>query len=234
MISVFIGEQTEMSKQKREKVLAPFRQSNALTIFTDTDFDQVSFEEIIFSPNLFGEKSAVLLLHVFEKRELVDYLLKTLAKKDIFSDIVVVENFLLAPIISKLKKVTENIFSDLKRKTLKKSETFNVFSLTDALGERDKKRLWLLFSEAIKNGTDPLEIIPSFEWIIKIIKLVKTGIENSELKINPFVFNKAKKFSKNFSDTEVSDFFNKLVNISNQTKKGGDGELLLERFILSI
>ena len=108
---------------------------------------------------------------------------------------------------------------------------FNVFSLTDAFGARDKKNLWLLFTEAIKKSS-PEEIHGILFWQIKNMFLVKTSTTNPGL--NSFVYQKNQGFAQKFSLAELHRYAQNMLTMFHKRDTYSTLELELERFILSL
>ena len=117
--------------------------------------------------------------------------------------------------------------------TEKKDPTprFNIFSLADALGERNKKKLWLLFRESIMTAS-PEEIHGILFWQMKNISLVKTSSGNPGM--NGFVFNKTKRFADNFSKKEILALNTQLIDMFHQRDIYSSLEIELEKMILSL
>ena len=119
---------------------------------------------------------------------------------------------------------------------MKKSQysSFNVFTITDALGERDRGELWLAAQQALKAGISSEEIFWKLVWQVKNILLVSAGGEIKSLK--PFVIQKARQFSANFSQSELANLSSNLVKLWHETKReeNRDFALELERLLLTV
>ena len=75
-----------------------------------------------------------------------------------------VEEHLNKPILAKIEKVAEKVFSFEKIKKIK--ERFNTFALADALGARDRKNLWVLYQKALEHEA-PEAISGVLFWKLK-------------------------------------------------------------------
>src|SRR3989344_5024280 len=118
-------------------------------------------------------------------------------------------------------------------------QKFNVFALTDALGRRDRKRLWVLFHKALLSegeGEDTLSYISSMLfWQVKSMLLAASAATAEAARLKPFPFQKAKQSLKNYSLEEVKSLSSKLVALVHDSRRGiHDLETALERFVLSI
>ncbi|MCA9351588.1 hypothetical protein KC929_02315, partial [Patescibacteria group bacterium] len=116
--------------------------------------DEISLTDLVqVQTGLFGDVE-VYVIHDLARDLDLKNLLPGFAESDnvfIFS-----EDTVTKPITKAFEKVSATI-EDFGKEVKEKTESFNMFSLTDALGARDRKQLWLLFREAIENGS-PEEI----------------------------------------------------------------------------
>ncbi|MBI3634475.1 MAG: hypothetical protein HY228_02545 [Candidatus Yonathbacteria bacterium] len=134
--------------------------------------------------------------------------------------------------------------------TLGKNDTrpsFNIFSLGDALGERNKKELWVLYQRAIGAGFSSEEISGTLFWAIKNIALMKQAKSRvsidterhdsaeSDCGLNPFVARKTRVFASHYTMEEIVSLSRNIVTLYHEAHRGGEPiDIALERFILSI
>ncbi len=207
----------------------------------DETFDEAKFEELIFSQGLFDKKFIVHLDRVMENKEAREFIiknLKELAKSE--NAFVIAESKLAKPTFEKIKKVAfkTEVFEELTRSKGNKPE-FNIFSLADALGKKDKKTAWVLLYKALRAGITPEQIHGTLFAQVKNMAFIKRAenekVKTSELGLHPFVVKKATGFTKNFSQDELEKLSRKLVTIYHDARRGG-GELpvALEKFVLSL
>lgn len=92
-------------------------------------------------------------------------------------------------------------------------EPFSVFSIANVFGIRDRKKLWLLCTEALQNGVVPEATVGMLHWKVRDLL--------------------AKKDHAKYSRVELSRISKELVTLYHESHRGG-GELalLLERFVL--
>jgi len=110
---------------------------------------------------------------------------------------------------------------------------FNIFSLGDALGKRDKKELWILYQQAVAAGLEPEEICNTLFWSVKNIALMKNS--KSDCGLNPFVAKKSRGFAANYTQEEIAGLSRSLTTIYHEAHRGGEPmPIALERFILSL
>jgi hypothetical protein len=112
---------------------------------------------------------------------------------------------------------------------------FNIFSLGDALGKRNKKELWVLYQGAVGAGISGEEICGTLFWAVKNIALMKNAKPSDDAGMNPFVAKKSREFAKNYTEKEIVDLSRALSSIYHEAHRGGESmEIALERFILSL
>lgn len=115
-------------------------------------------------------------------------------------------------------------------------EEVNLFHLCDAFAQKNKRQLWLLFQRALLLGASAEEIFWKLWWQTKNLLLLKNLSPGRTAKsgLHPFVEKKTRAFLKNFKEKELAAYSARLVEIYNESKIGGDLEILLEDFILGM
>ena len=112
---------------------------------------------------------------------------------------------------------------------------FNVFSLTDAVGARDKKNSWVLYQKALASGMVAEEIFWKIFWIVKAMLIASKTKSYEETDMKEFPYKKAKGFSKNFSDEELKNLSETLVIGYHNARRGiGEIETLIEKILLGL
>lgn len=139
------------------------------------------------------------------------------------------------------KSVTEDLEKaggEVEEYTLPKADTrpdFNIFSLGDALGARNKKELWVLYQEALANDLAPEEISGTLFWAVKNIALLKNAKAGNDMGVSPFVAKKTRVYAKNYTEEEISKMSHALVVAYHEAHRGGEPmDVAIERFILSL
>lgn len=113
--------------------------------------------------------------------------------------------------------------------------SFNIFALGDALGERKKKDLWVLYQKAQVHDIEPEEICGTLFWSVKNMALMKDGVAGDDAGLNPFVAKKTRTFAKNYTRTEIVDLSRALMSAYHEAHRGGEPmTVALERFILNL
>ncbi len=207
------------------------------SVFTMTDDDTSlsQLEELVSSQGLFENKYVVLLKNLFSRKDNVDALLELLPRVGSSENVFIfVEGILSKPVLKIFKECAEQIqeYSTDKKEC---KPAFNIFSLADALGARDRKTLWVMYQKAVRSEASPEELSGILFWQIKNLMLARQSASARAAGLNPFVFGKAKRFGRNFSQDELTKIASKLITLYHDAHRGlADFETGLERFVLNI
>ena len=192
-------------------------------------------DELAGSQGLFNNSYIVYCTNFFENKEakevFVDRLEEISASPNIF---IVLEGDIDKKTLLAVTDWAEKVQSFDKLRTGKKPD-FNIFSLTDAFGRRDKKNLWVLFQKAVASGAVPEEIHGILFWQLKSMLVAAHSTSSGQAGVAPFVFTKAKSFLKNYTDEELKKLSSKFVTLYHDAHRGiHDFEIALERLILTL
>ena len=241
MIYLFYGENADKARGKWHQVAESFATKypdGNLFSFDTEHFAADQFEELIESKDLFGGKRLVVADRLLENEvalELVENKIEELAESAtvfVFLEIEVDQK-----LIKKIEKAGGRIeeFANVSEVSSKKPE-FNLFALCDALGNRDRKQLWILSQQALFAGVPAEEIFWKLVWQTKMILLV-TKSQGKQLRtLKAFVVGKSTRFARQYSLAELEKLSGDLVALWHETKRENspDFTLGLERLILSI
>lgn len=112
---------------------------------------------------------------------------------------------------------------------------FNIFSLTDALGARNKREAWLLYQKALASGLAPEEVFYKVQWQVKTLLTAQNTKSVAETDMKPYPYSKAKGYLKNFKANELESLSEALVLGYHSARRGqGDIETLVEKFLLKL
>lgn len=115
------------------------------------------------------------------------------------------------------------------------SSQFNIFSLTDAIGARQKRDAWVLYHKALASGMVPEEVFYKLVWQVKTLLTAQKTKNVAETEMKPFPYNKAKGYLKNFKPGELEKLSAELVGGYHRVRRGeGEMETLVERFLLKL
>lgn len=143
----------------------------------------------------------------------------------------IIEGPLLAAAKKKLGKNAESI----EECKLEKTERFNVFAMADALAAKDKKKLWLLLTEAKAAGLVAEEIIGTLWWQLKTLRLAAITRSASEAGLKDFPYNKAKRSLSVFKEGELTTLSRSLLKVYHDGHNGRcDINLALEKWALEL
>ena len=132
--------------------------------------------------------------------------------------------------------INPSALEDIEKMPLdKKGNEFNIFSLTDAVGARNKKEAWVLYQKALLAGVSAEEIFFKLFWQVKSMLIVSKVKGVGETDMKPFTYNKAKSFLKNFTQNELEKLSEDLVTGYILARRGGgEIETLIEKILLGL
>tara|TARA_Y100000310_G_scaffold122869_2_gene121624 strand:+ start:17506 stop:18222 length:717 start_codon:yes stop_codon:yes gene_type:complete len=238
MIYLLYGTDTVNARKKLRALLDSLfaKKKDASLIRVDCEnFDSSRLVELIHGQGLFEQKQIVVLDSVLEDKEVKDAVLSELKSiadsKNIF---VFVEGVIDKKTLSKFEKKAEKVQEFVAKDTVVKKK-FDIFSLTSALGQRDRRKLWVLYQKARMHDVSSEEIHGILFWQIKSMLLACSSKDTQTSGLNPFVFKKSSSFLKNYSKQEIENLSSKLVTLYHDARRGiYEFDIALERFILSI
>jgi DNA polymerase III delta subunit len=182
---------------------------------------------------LFSNKYIIFLNRVAKNKESEEELAKTLQLMKESDNIFILSLGEVGTSLSKaLEKFADKLVKTEIEAVVRKTE-FNIFSLADAVGGREKLRSWSIYRQAIINGLEPESIVGTIFWQIKSIILSKDAKSATETGLNPFVFSKSKKYSHLYSDLELKKMLKNLIVVYHNAHRGlVDLEMGVEKMVL--
>lgn len=205
-----------------------------MVVVSEGSVSKETLSEQAVTRGLFGEVSVFVFDGVLEKKEdqeIVAQLVPTLSESPnhfLFFEPVLVKEFA----DEARKSAGEMIECSVKRG--EERPAFNIFSLGDALGERNKKELWVRYQQAVLFGLEPEEVCNTLFWTLKNMVLMKTSPDEA-LDLNPFVAKKARGFAKNYEVKELVELSRALMTLYHEGHRGGEPmHIALEKFILRL
>ncbi len=118
-----------------------------------------------------------------------------------------------------IKKLTDYknkgvIIKSEVEKLVATSTNYNVFELTDALANKNKKRALLALHKALDNGEKSNELLGMLAWQIRNLLRFKLNPDrSSQMKLHPFVLEKLKGSAKLFSLEELNRIMSKIIDL---------------------
>lgn len=258
MIYLLYGKDATRSRQKLNELLRFFRsKDNSVSIFKidEYDFEKEKLEELSRSSTLFGGKPVVVFNRIFADKNVSKIILENIdlyaASKNIF---IFYEGEIEKEILELLKEKSVKVqkfnlsagnsaIGGTKAGKLggKEYGGYNPFLICDAIGEKNKKRAWLLFQDALLTGVPAEEIFWKIWWQAKTMLSVKIASEagaknlEKETGFHPYVIKKNLGFLRNFSFKELDNFSWKLVELYHNARRGlADFEIGLEKILINV
>ncbi len=237
MLYVFYGTDKDTAREKALTLLFSLQKKKPEAELFRIDaehWSEQAIDELIGGQGLFSKTYLVFLSYLFENEEAKEAVVKKLSAIGESPNIFVM-------LEGKLDKATLLAVTESAEKALsfekkgEKKEEFNIFSLTDAFGRRDKRKLWILLQKTFATDAVPEEIHGILFWQLKSMLLASGARSAAEAGIAPFVFTKSKNFLKNYSVPELHNLSSVLVGMYHDAHRGlRDFEIALERFVLTI
>ncbi|MCD8494805.1 MAG: hypothetical protein LRY41_01500 [Candidatus Pacebacteria bacterium] len=200
------------------------------------DDETIDYEFLIQSiqgTDLFAAPTPVVIYGLLEKKSGQDFFQEYADRMHAHrTPYIFVEHSLTTPFKKKIIQTTPEIHEYTLPKDTNKS-AFNVFALNDAYASRDKKKMWILFHEALRSGMSAEEIHGLLWWQIKNIAVVcREGINPG---LHNFVFEKTKRACKLFPVADIEAHSTALYEIFHESRRGGTPlDVSLEMFILNM
>lgn len=199
------------------------------------NWSEAKLQELAAGQGLFNNSYIVQIVSLFENKEakeiFIDRLEEIAGSPNVF---IVLEGDTDKKTLLAITEIAEKV-QEFPSKGEKKKPEFNIFSLTDAFGRRDKKNLWVLFRKAVESGAVPEEIHGILFWQLKSMLVAASATSAGGAGLAPFVFTKAKSFLKNYTEEELKKLSSKFVALYHDSHRGiHDFEIALERLILQL
>jgi DNA polymerase III delta subunit len=179
------------------------------------EFDENQLQEFVGGQGLFTNKYIIVFDNLFADKNTKEVLLKSL--KDISKSqniFIFLEEKLNKTEFKKFEKYAEKI-QEFGGEIIKKDKKFDIFSLANALGKRDKKGLWVLYQKAKLNNIADEQIHGILFWKIKDTILSSRH--------------------SSYSQDELKKLSSSLVSVYHDTRRGiHEMDNAMERFILGI
>ncbi|MEK9167936.1 MAG: hypothetical protein AAB769_01250 [Patescibacteria group bacterium] len=236
MLYFLHGSDTKKTREKARALVASLRAKKpdaGVFVLEGATATKDALAEFAGGRGLFESKYIVRLngvLETAEEKEIILAMAKELAESD--NIFLLVEGALDKKTAGAIGKYAEKAEENTENKKVKKP-VFNIFSLSDAFGERDKKKTWVLYRRAVDAGFAPEEIHGTLFWQVKCMLLAKGAKTAAEAGLNPFVFGKSARYAKNFSDEELKKISAQLIALYHDSHRGlVEFEEGLEKFLL--
>lgn len=247
MIYFYYGTDIESSRKKAkitiDSLLAK-KPDATLVKIGDEDITLERVNDLISGQALFSNKYIVFLYKTFENKNNKEILIKNLKEINKSENIFIfVEEKIDKTTFGKIEKNSEKIQEftkpekSLTKKELlaQKGEKIDFFEFADALGKRDKRQLWVLYQDALREQVPAEEVHGIFFWQIKSMLFASKCKTPSEAGMKDYPFKKAREYSRNYNGGELEEKADKLVSMYHEAHRGDtDFFVALEKFILEL
>lgn len=238
MFYVLHGTNTIKARAKLQSLLNTLHKKKPDASFVRVDdetFDSSQLDEFICGQGLFENKYIIVFDNVFLNEEAKKLTLDNLKEIEESPNIFIFfEEKLDKKTLLKLEKYAEKIQVFVLNTDIK-NKKFDVFSLTDAFGRRDRKNLWILYQKAKNNNISDEEIHGILFWQTKSMLLARSVESAEDAGLKPFVFQKARSFCKNYTEQELEKLSVSLISTYHNAHRGiYELPVAMEQFILSI
>jgi len=225
MIYLFHGENQAASR----KALTDLRSncdSSAIKILSGdslVELIEACESRALFSPRLLVVSEVPDARRLTSSKDVLDYLRTTPRETDLAFWVggVVRKNH---PLLKLIKDVGDvKYFGALKEKP---------FSFLDALGEKNLKKAYTELEKLCSNDESEIGLLQLVVWEVRNLVRAKTCQENQGM--NPYVFRKMVRCSRNFSEERLVVLFGKVFEADVAMKTGLDPRLVLDRLVYEI
>lgn len=241
MLYLVVGANEAKASARYEALVKHFSENGKRVTYrvNSLDFTPTYFAELALGLPLFGETFVVACNKIFENKDATEWI-STHIKEIVLSPhhFIILEQKIPSGLggIEKYGGFIEefNLAED-RKKGAYSAKGYNVFAVTDCLGRRDRKALWVELQKAKMAGLSPEEVFWKLVWQAKNLILAKNTKTAKEAGVSPFPYAKAKSLIKNFSAEDLGKLLERLVRVYHDARRGiGDLETGLELFALSL
>ncbi len=237
MLYVFYGTDTLKVADQTSRLVANLlvkRPDAQVFSFESGAVSERDIDELVEAQGLFVEKHIIVLKQMFDVAESRDMIMERLEKFASTKNVIVVsENKLLAAHKKALTKHATKI--EEHKKEVVSEVKFNVFSLADALGARNKRGLWTGYVQALRAGLEPESIHGTLHWAVKAMMIASKVSSADEAGQKSFTYNNYKRFAGNYTKKELGNLSKSLISIYHEARHGKhDLKVALEKWCLAV
>lgn len=179
MIYIFAGDNADLKIGSYKNFLKTVDKDTEVFQINRKNFDEIFIESMYSGEGLFFKKSLVVFNSILEKGNAQDFILKNLEMlSSSLNDFVFLEGMLLKSLTNKFEKAGARV--EMHKLPKSSFEKYNNFLLADALGNKDKLRLWLHYRQAVDLGVGLDELSGVLFWKVKDMILKKNFFKFKE------------------------------------------------------
>ena len=224
----------EMIKRREVFPTAPF-----FELFGD-NVPLENFQELFFARPLIGDRVIIFFDHpsvnLPATNFVIEHLIALIASDNLFIFWEDERGGELAAAIVKAGGTAKEfkVVSDSKPQQ-PKAESMKLFAVADALGDKDRKRAWLLYHAARRAGAPAEEIFWKLVWKVKTLLLVATAPVGGPIPLKPYPLTQARRQIKNYKAEELARLFSRLACLYHDARRGlTDFDFAVERLLLEL
>ena len=239
MLYILYGTDMRKAREKLNSLVGTLlaRKKDAALIRVPLElFDPNQLTEYIGIQGLFVERSIIVFDSLFLDPANKDHIVKHAEElKQSDNVFIILEGNIDAKTLATLSKYAEKVQEFAAPPMKGHKPAFNIFLLSDALGERNKKKLWIMYQVGRTHNISDEEMHGILFWGVKNMLLSRGAKSPNAAGLSPFVFRKASSYSKNYTEPELSLLSRKLMELYHEARRGaGPFDLLFEQFILGL
>lgn len=235
MIRVYVGENTNQSRQATRKAFEDARNENPegnAGYFDDLLFDFAQATELFMGENLFGGQNILYFDGILEHPDGERFYRTILCETPHL--VFIREKSPGKDLLSFLGRLGEVKEFELEKKIEKR---INSFAIADAIGAKNKKIAWVEYEKSRKRGAADEEVHGTIFWGVKSMYLASmlTPKQASELGMKDYTYKTYRRYAENYSTAELVDKLANLKEIYHQGHRGdGNFDENLEQFLLNL
>ena len=196
MLYIFYGSDKERARKRAKSFVNAFvkkRPNAQYTRIVEFENEGTEIYALSSEQGLFESKNIIMLDQT--GIDLKPYLKKMQESQNAF---IILEQDITKSLEKKVNALGGTVEEFTKRE---KSDKFNIFKVTDAIGSRNKDKIFVCIEECRREGVLAEEIIRPITWYVRSLLLAIDTNSAKEAGLNPFVFKKAKTASSSFDKT---------------------------------
>lgn len=202
---------------------------------TNENWKSTNVDELLSGQGLFVQKYIVVFDNLLREKDIDEVLFEKMKEFSESNHIFIFsEGELTKEILKKIEKRAEKV-QDISKEKIEKKQSFQIFSLADAFGSRNKKELWVLYQKVLLSGVSAEEIHPILYWQVKAMLSASVSVSAEDAGLSPYVYSKSKRYASGFKEGELQNISSKLVALYHDTRRGiVEFDTALERFVLGL
>lgn len=237
MIYFLHGTDTHSSRKKMHSILGQLsakRPNSEIFKITSENWTPEHFDELISSQGLFEQKYIVVLDFLFSQKEVKEHVVDQLEKMQTAEHwFLILDGKVDVATTRSIEKVAFK--TQVFEKAEKKKDSPIIFSITDKLLARDKKRLWITYVDLVSQKIPEEEIHGVIFWAVKNMIIASRVDSQKESGLTPYSYKSALTGTRNYKTEELQKMSSDLVEMVYKVRSGkGDMEVMLEKWVLRV